>query len=154
MSDSTPDPEDPASWYADVADALRGKAPEDVARELPGLVDVVAAAPDEEPAHDADVAPTDATPDSYLVGVSFTKEHACLDYAVEAVYADGDPYTETVKPPASERHRYVRFAHPPDPHFDASALRARLLGAVEWERRQAEEPDAPASRFAALWEQL
>jgi len=132
-------------WYDDVAAALREREPANVAHELPGLVDRLAeAAPDV---------------DHYVVGVSFTKKHSCLDYAIDRVLVPADdqddgPVVESVKPPASERHRYVHFVHPPDPHFDASALRARLLGAIVDERRQLADDDPPASTFADLWEQL
>lgn len=138
------------SWYDGVAAALREKPPADVARELSGLVDILT--------DDAEGV------DHYAVGVSFTKDHGCLDYAVDRVMepeaggvADGevaradDRVVESVKPRASENHHYVGFDHPPDPHFDAAALRARLLGAVHRERQEAADVE---SNFADLWEQL
>lgn len=138
--DRTDPHDDFAGWYAAVADALREKPPDDVGRELPGLVDHVT--------EDDDV-------DHYVVGVSFTKGHACFDYAVDAVREnDGDRVVETIKPPASESHRYVRFTHPPDPHFDASALRARLVAALDEGRREAADSAAPRPGFAELWEEL
>ena len=140
------DADAPDGWYVQVGAALREKPPADVARELPGLVDAVAAA--------------EEGVDHYVLGVSFSTRHTCLDYAIEAVYTadDGeDPRVETVKAPTAESHRYVHFAHPPDPHFDASALRARLVAAVDRERREAAsaagaEPRRPG--FADLWEDL
>lgn len=144
MSDearSDPD-DDLAGWYAAVADALREKSPDVVGHELPGLVDAVA----EEDRLDVD---------HYVVGVSFTKQHACFDYAVDAVReTEGDRVVETIKPPASESHRYVRFTHPPDPYFDASALRARLVAALDEGRREAVESAAHRPGFAELWEEL
>lgn len=136
-------------WYDAVADALREREPATVAHELPGLVDQVA--------DDADGV------DHYVVGVSFTKNRSCLDYAVDrVVYPDDDraeaglddPVVESVKPPASERHRYVHFSHPPDPHFDAAALRALLIGALHRERQAVADEEPPTSTFADLWEQL
>lgn len=148
------DPDDSLlRWYDDVAAALAERPPATVAHELPGLVDRLA-----EEAPDVD---------HYVVGVSFTKKLSCLDYAVDRVLepegdepteaggtTNDDPVVESVKPPASENHRYVHFVHPPDPHFDAAALRARLLGAVLGERRELAHDDPPASTFADLWEQL
>lgn len=129
-------------WYDEVAAALSEKPPATVAHELPGLIE-----------HVAEDAPE---VDHYRVGVSFTKKHGCLDYAIERIVetdgASDDLVVETAKPPASENHRYVHFVHPPDPHFDASALRARLLGAVHRERQAAADVEVPP--FAALWEQL
>ena len=152
MADDSNDPEGaPDGWFAEVAAALREKPAADVARELPGLVDAVT---DDEP-----------EVDHYVVGVSFTKRHGCLDYAVDRVRRpesgeDGDgsegPVVETVKEPASRSHRYVHFTHPPDPNFDAAALRARVLAAVDRERRNAAEPepDRSGAGFADLWEEL
>lgn len=139
---TTPMDEDLAGWYADVRETLTGKPPRDVARELPGLVDHLADADDRV--------------DHYVVAVSFTRNHTCLDYAVDRVTVDGDgePVTETVKAPASGSHRYVHFAHPPDPQFDAAALRARLLAAVDDERRALAEVEEAPSGFAGLWEKL
>jgi len=146
------DPDDSLlRWYDDVAAALRERTPDAVAHELPGLVD-----------HLTEDAPH---VDHYVVGVSFTKKHTCLDYAIDRVLrpdedagtagrTGDEPVVESVKAPASERHRYVHFVHPPDPHFDASALRARLLGAIHRERRELAHDDPPASTFADLWEQL
>ena len=151
-TDDGTDPEGaPDDWFAEVAAALREKPAADVARELPGLVDAVAA--------------EESAVDHYVVGVSFTKRHGCLDYAVDRVLrAEGDEAgdgseeltVETVKAPASRSHRYVHFAHPPDPNFDAAALRARVLAAVDRERRNAAEPepDRPGAGFADLWEDL
>lgn len=138
------------TWYDEVAATLREKPPADVARELSGLVDVLAG--------DAEGV------DRYAVGVSFTRDHDCLDYAVDRVMEPGvggtgdgqvaradDRVAESVKPRASQNHHYVVFDHPPDPHFDAAALRARLIGAVRRERREAADVE---STFADLWEQL
>lgn len=132
--------EDLAGWYADVRAALQEKPARDVARELPGLVDHLA----------------DDDADHYVVGVSFTKNDTCLDYAVERVTVDddGEPRAETVKTPASGSHRYVQFTHPPDPGFDAAALRARLLGAVDEERRELANVEETGSSLADLWERL
>ena len=127
---------DDPGWYADVADALREKPLADIAREIPGLVNHLAET---------------ANVDHYVVGVSFSKGHAGLDNAVDRVRESGD---DRVVEPASERPEYVHFAHPPDPHFDAAALRARLLAAVGRERRRAAESDAPESPFAELWKPL
>ena len=137
-----PDEDDLAGWYADVRETLTHKEPRDVVRELPGLVDYVT-----DTAEDVD---------HYVVGVSFTKKHTCLDYAVDRVHLvdDGDPYVETVKTPASGSHRYVQFSHPPDPHFDAAALRARLLAAVDAEYRELVDVDETQLGFAGLWEKL
>ena len=146
---SAPDPstpptsmsEDLAGWYDDVRAALQAKPAADVARELPGLVDHLTG---------------DDEADHYVVGVSFTKNDTCLDYAVERVTVDedGQPHTETVKTPASGSHRYVQFTHPPDPQFDAAALRARLLGAVDRERRELANVEGTGSSLADLWERL
>jgi len=144
------DPDDSLlQWYDEVAAALRDRPPATVVHELPGLVDrLTEEAPDV---------------DHYVVGVSFTKKHSCLDYAIDRVLrpdgdaagrTDDEPVVESVKAPASERHRYVHFVHPPDPHFDAAALRARLLGAIVDERRNLAHDDPPDSTFADLWEQL
>ena len=134
-------PDDDGEWYVDVAAALRKKQPEDVAREVPGLVDIVAEA--------------DPGVDHFVVGVSFSTRHTRLDYAVEAVRGDGEERTvETVKEPTAAGHRYVHFTHPPDPHFDAAALRARILSAVDRARREAASDDPPTPGFADLWEDL
>lgn len=128
------------AWFADVVASLRAKPPDALAHEPPGLVDAL-------------VAGDGATVDHFVVGVSFTKDHDGLDYTVDEIRvpeSGGDPVVETIKPPASESHRYVSFVQPPDPHFDAAALRARLLAAVDRARREAACTDAPAD----LWEEL
>lgn len=130
---------DGPTWYVDVMQALLETKPADVTAALPGLVDVVAGA-------DEDV-------DHYVVGVSFSRQYTPLDYAVDRIREPGDD-PEPVVEPASERHAYVHFSHPRDPQFDGSSLRARLLGALERERRAARNPDGSSSRLADLWEDL
>jgi len=122
------------AFYRTLSEELRTKPPEDLSRELPGLVD-----------HVADLA---SAGDDLAVGVSFTKNHTGLDYSIHRI--NGERLAPE-KEPVTDTHRYVRFTHPPDHHFDASALRARLMGAVARERKEIEQP---TSRFADLWSDL
>lgn len=122
------------AFYRALSEELRTKAPEDLSRELPGLVD-----------HVAELA---SAGDDLAVGVSFTKHHTGLDYSIHRVTADR---LLPEKEPVTDTHRYVRFTHPPDHHFDASALRARLLAAIARERKDLEQR---TSRFADLWSDL
>lgn len=125
------------SWYLELLEELQSKAPDEVNREFPGLVD--------------QVTDLSGTGDSLAIGVSFTKNHTGLDYSIHRIHGDDDPYLEPVKEPVTETHLYVQFTHPPDPYFDAAAMRARLIGAVDQERRDMEQG---GSHFADLWSHL
>lgn len=125
-------------WYETLRATLLEKPAQDVAHELPGLVERVG-----ELAEDAD---------RLVIGVSFTPKHTCLDYSIDRVVeTDDEPRVEPVKEPVSTTHRYVHFAYPPDPHFDACALRALLLAAVDREYRN-EDGQEPTTGIARLWE--
>lgn len=125
---------DVSTWYGELREEFRKKPPEDVSHEFPNLVEQVRGLA--------------SAGDPIVVGASFTKHFTGLDYSLHRMR---DEYLEPIKEPVSATHRYVRFTHPPDHHFDASALRARLLGAIDRERRNVERP---RSTFADLWSQL
>lgn len=127
------------TWYDERLEELLEKPAHDLRRELSGLVEQLAEIARE----------TDDTRE-VSVGVSFTGNGTCLDYSVHRV-VEPEGRVETVKDPVSESHRYVRFAHPPDPNVDAGAIRGRLVDAIERERRANRE--AP-SGLADVWEQL
>lgn len=127
-------------WYATLRETLLSKPAQDVAHELPGLVERIK----ELSADDAD---------HLVIGVSFTPKHTCLDYSIDRVIDAGEePRVETEKEPVSTTHRYVHFAYPPDPGFDACALRALLLAAVDEERWNTAGGESTATGIARLWE--
>lgn len=127
-------------WCERVRTALQEKTADDVARELPGLVDRLASVSSE-------VEDTRR----FFVGVSLSRNDTLLDYSLSRV--GGDATVETLKEPVSTDHRYLTFAYPPDPHFDAAALRGALLGTVEAHLRAlTAKEDIP--RIARLWDHL
>ena len=126
-------------WYAARLAELLEKPPDDLDRELSGLAGRL-----------AEVAREYDDTRELVVGVSFTGNGTCLDYAIRRV-VEPNGYVETLKEPVSEKHRYVSFSHPPDPHVDASAIRGRLIEAVDRERHAHRETP---SGLADVWEQL
>lgn len=129
---------DSPDWHADVLEALLEMSAADVAAALPGLV--------------GHIAESETDVDHYVIGVSFSTNHTPLDYAVDRVRT-GEGDLEPVIEPASDRHAYVHFTHPPDPGFNSDALRARLVGAVDRERRGNPEESA-STPLAELWDEL
>ena len=102
---------------------LLEKTPDDLSRELPGLIEEIKK-------------PSNETGETirYAVGVSFSKSGSCFDYWLnQTVIMDGDDEyrTRVIKAPVTQEHNYVTFYYPPDPSFDGETLRGVLLAMVE-----------------------
>lgn len=109
--------------FQNIRSTVREMDPDAVARQLPKLVELIAD-------HSADDVPTIR----FVVGVSFSQNETLFDYRLERLVPSDDserPLLETIKPAVNSDHFYLLFAYPPDPYFDASALRGALLGAIE-----------------------
>lgn len=116
------DPETLLQEYRELSRTLRQTRPEDVSRQLPGLVDTLTAESTEHP-----------STQRFRVGVSVSANHSLFDYFLERVRspdAEGVP-VETVKEPVSSDHHYLQFTYPPDPRFDDAALRGALLARLD-----------------------
>ena len=137
--------------------ALLDMDAEEMARQLPNLVETVAE-------HAADDVPTL----QFVIGVSFSRNETLLDYRLDRLVVIDrlrTPHLETLKPPVSARHEYLTFRYPPDPTFDAKSFRGALLAATErqladrgWpmgdEEANGGEGDGPGSLWGELRRQL
>lgn len=112
-----------SSEEVNIREILLNKSPQDLSRELPGLIDKI-----NSPSEDL------GEIIRYAVGVSFSKNGSCFDYWINAIITleDRDDYrTHSMKDPVTSSHDYVTFFYPPDPYFDAQTLRGVLLAAIE-----------------------
>lgn len=109
--------------YETIRSAVRQMEPDDIARQLPHLIDLVRT-------HSWNDEPTVR----FVIGISFSQNQTLLDYRLDRI-ADfddsGQPRYETLKPPVQDSHFYLVFAYPSDPQFDATTLRGALLTAIE-----------------------
>lgn len=134
--------------YESIRERLLSQSELDIRHHLPNLVETLVEGSNE--------------PETvrFLVGVSFTQEHTPLDYMLERVYAPEEVdfhRRDEMKLPVSQDHHYVQFAYPPDPQFDADALRAALLTSIEERLKTIEENDAAmtsGSSLSDLWADL
>lgn len=139
------DPDEIQRRYEAIREELRDLPTADLAHHLPNLVDTLAETSAE----------SDATI-HFIVGVSFTREHTPLDYQLDHLVTTdrGTERVESLKSAVSQDHFYLRFTYPPDPHFDASALRGAILATIEQRLRVLEETPRSDSQIAALWKHL
>ncbi|MDX1744605.1 MAG: hypothetical protein R3324_01595 [Halobacteriales archaeon] len=109
--------------YSEIQSNLASMSAEVIDRSLPNLVDAIETASSRE------------TTRRFRIGVSFSRQFRPLDYQLDRVYEgdEGGREIESIKEPVSTKHRYLRFTYPPDPSFDACALRGALLAVVEGE---------------------
>jgi hypothetical protein len=133
--------------YAAIKQWLLAQTERDIRHHLPNIVETLAAASEE----------SDTV--RFVGGVSFTQNHTPLDYQLDRIYVDDDVdfyRREAMKLPVSKVHHYVRFVYPPDPAFDAAALRTVLLASMEGAIHAIENGDdpRPATRLANLWKDL
>ena len=126
-----------SSEEINIREILLNKSPQDLSRELPGLIDEI-----NSPSEDfGEII-------RYAVGVSFSKNGSCFDYWINASIAiEGrdDHQTHSMKDPVTSTHNYVTFFYPPDPHFNAQTLRAVLLAAIEEQNVSFSEVDPKAN---------
>lgn len=133
--------------YEAIEEWLLAQSDRDIRHHLPNLVETLAE--------------LSADPETvrFLAGVSFTKNNTPLDYELVRFYAPDDVdflRRDEVKLAVSQDHHYVRFVHPADPRFDAGALRAVLLSAMETALHSLEDDDegSPRARLSDLWQDL
>lgn len=129
----------PPERYEEIREILRQKTPEELDRELPGLIETVGT-------HSIGSQVTVR----FVVGVSFTHQGTAFDYWLDRVIDAGDDrglVIEEEKQAIDDDHRYVVFCFPPDRQFDAAGLRCALLATVEARIHEAEfAPEEPPSR--------
>lgn len=135
--------------YESIRDRLLEQSDLDIRHHLPNLVETLV-----EGANEPETV-------RFVVGVSFTRDHMPLDYRLERVYAPEEVdflRREQMKTPVSQDHHYVQFVYPPDPHFDADALRAALLATIEGALQAIEEGQdadlSSGSSLSDLWADL
>lgn len=127
--------------YETIRSAVRQMEPDDIARQLPHLIDLVRT-------HSG----SDEQTVRFVIGISFSQNETLFDYRIDRIAESdeaGQPRYETLKPPVHDGHLYLVFAYPPDPNFDAATLRGALLTAIEDEATQtrgsSSRPDADRS---------
>lgn len=109
--------------YEAIRSAIREMEAREVARQLPNLVETVVS---------ESTPPEDTV--KFIIGISFSKNETLLDYRLERLVQLEESerlYLDVIKPAVTHEHHYITFAYPPDPHFDAAALRGALLVALE-----------------------
>lgn len=130
--------------YRDIRGALQETSPDDIEHRLPNLTDAIRdASADEETVR-------------FHVGVSFTEGLEPLDYALtRLVETDHGRTADEIKERASDHHFYLEFRYPPDPYFDACALRGAMLAAVDRDLRSVlERREVETKEVSGLWKQL
>lgn len=130
--------------YLNIREAIQRTSPEDIDHHLPHLTDTIRdASMDEETLR-------------FHVGVSFTEELDPLDYTLTRVLdTDNGQSLEELKERASDRHFYLEFNYPADPHFDVCALRGAMLGTVDRALRSVRERrEVETQEVTGLWKQL
>lgn len=130
-----PAPTTGADPYQDIRSTVIEMDADAVARQLPRLAETIAT---ESVERDGVL--------SFVIGVSLSTNDTLLDYRLEALVEDGSdgPHLETLKPAISRDHLYLTFSYPPDPHFDAGALRGALLEVIERCLHQADFTRGPS----------
>lgn len=130
--------------YDSLREVVLEKSPRDIRHELPQLIETITGEDDRE-----------KTPKWFNVGVSFTKKGTCFDYWIEAWHELGDEYRpRELKAAINPSHQYVPFSYPPDPYFDAGALRSCLLTAIEGQLSpdiHEGEPEIEPGFFRRIW---
>lgn len=134
--DQRPHSDDNTDLSEVIESTLLDMDPDEVARQLPHLVETVVA----ESRFSEDT-------EKFVIGVSLSRNHTLLDYRLERVVVDDaydSPWLETLKPAVSTSHEYLTFTYPPDPNFDAAALRGALLAVFEHERTRSPFTRSPS----------
>lgn len=114
--------------YETIRSAVRQMEPDDIARQLPHLIELIRT-------HSRNDEPTVR----FVIGISFSRNETLFDYRLDRIAEideSGQPRYETLKPPVHDSHLYHVFAYPADPQFDAATLRGALLTAIEAEATQ------------------
>lgn len=130
--------------YRAIREALQHTSPDDIDHRLPNLADAI---------RDGS---TDEATVRFRVGVSFTEGLDPLDYELTRLVDSERGWTgEEIKERASDRHFYLEFRYPPDPHFDARALRGAMLAAVDRNLQTVQERrEVETTEVSGLWKQL
>lgn len=109
--------------FETIRNFLLDKSTEDLAHELPGLIDTIST---------LSIGSEETL--RYVIGVSFSTQGTGFDYYIDRVFrrqATGMLVSEPVKEPIDEKHHYIEICYPPDQQFDASALRGALITTIE-----------------------
>lgn len=138
------EPEGLLDEYRALAESIRQDRPDDVGRQLPGLVDTIVSESVERPEIIR-----------FHVGISVSANHTLFDYCLDRVSPlnDENHRVEPIKEPISTEHHYLSFTYPRDPHFDVDGLRGALLSTLDRRIRELEGStnDRGEDRLSDVW---